>query len=111
MHHSICSARCFGNSIRTKTKEKMKLGLISSRQTIKRSMLADADHRCQMDGCGITEWMGKPVPLELDHIDGSAGNNMPDNLRLICPNGHAQQPTSKGKNRGNGRTSRGLPLG
>lgn len=59
--------------------------------------------------CENTEWMGKPIPLELDHKDGNAGNNFPENVRNLCPNCHAQTPTHKAKNKGNGRGSRGLP--
>lgn len=50
--------------------------------------------------------MGQPIPIELDHIDGNPENNELDNLRLICPNCHAQTPTYKGANKGNGRHER-----
>lgn len=56
-------------------------------------------HKCSL--CGITEWMGKPSPIELDHIDGNNKNNSLDNLRLLCPNCHAQTDTYRGKNKGN----------
>lgn len=49
--------------------------------------------------CGITEWMGQPAPLELDHIDGNNSNNSLDNLRILCPNCHAQTDTYRGKNK------------
>jgi DNA-directed RNA polymerase subunit N (RpoN/RPB10) len=46
-------------------------------------------------GCGIhPEWNGKPLTLELDHIDGDRLNNELANLRLLCPNCHAQTETS-----------------
>lgn len=56
--------------------------------------------------CKITEWNGKPLSLECDHIDGNPHNNHIDNLRLICPNCHSQTPSFKGKNKGNGRKNR-----
>lgn len=43
-------------------------------------------HRCAE--CGITEWRGKPAPLEVDHRDGNPGNNVLTNLRLLCRNCH-----------------------
>jgi predicted nucleic acid-binding Zn ribbon protein len=56
--------------------------------------------------CGITEWNGKPIVLELEHIDGNSLNNQEENLSLLCPNCHSQTDTYKGKNTGNGRHSR-----
>ena len=53
--------------------------------------------------CGITEWNGKPIVLELEHIDGNSENNSEDNVSLICPNCHSQTETYKAKNKGNGR--------
>lgn len=61
-------------------------------------------HECEI--CGISEWRGKPVPLELDHIDGQHHNNSMKNLRIICPNCHAQQDTNSGKNKRNKRLMR-----
>lgn len=43
--------------------------------------------------CGISEWNGKPLTLQLDHIDGDRTNNALDNLRLLCPNCHSQTET------------------
>ena len=55
------------------------------------------EHKCS--GCHNTEWMGQPIPLELDHIDGQHFNNELSNLRLLCPNCHAQTPTYRAKNK------------
>ena len=54
-------------------------------------------HKCEC--CGITEWNGQPTPIELDHIDGNRYNNTIENLRILCPNCHAQTPTYRGKNK------------
>ena len=53
-------------------------------------------HKCSV--CQLSEWNGKPIPLEIDHIDGCHSNNSYENLRAICPNCHAQTDTYKGKN-------------
>lgn len=44
--------------------------------------------------CGLLpEWHGKPLRLQVDHIDGQYWNNTHDNLRFICPNCHTQTDT------------------
>ena len=46
------------------------------------------EYRCEC--CGLTEWNGKPIPLELHHINGDHYDNRFENLQLLCPNCHAQ---------------------
>jgi len=48
--------------------------------------------------CGLTEWLGQPIPLELHHKDGNKENNHLDNLELRCPNCHYFTETYKSKN-------------
>jgi 5-methylcytosine-specific restriction endonuclease McrA len=49
--------------------------------------------------CGIPpEWNGLPLSLQLDHIDGNYRNNLPENLRMLCPNCHTQTDTYGPKN-------------
>ena len=45
------------------------------------------EHKCEC--CGLTEWMGKPIPLELHHINCNNQDNRLENLLLLCPNCHA----------------------
>ena len=55
------------------------------------------EYKCSM--CGICEWNGKKLSLELDHIDGDKYNNSLKNLRILCPNCHSQTPTYRKKNK------------
>jgi hypothetical protein len=44
--------------------------------------------------CGIgPEWLGRPMPLEVDHINGDWSDDRLENLRLLCPNCHAVTST------------------
>lgn len=49
--------------------------------------------------CGISEWQGESIVLELDHINGVHGDNARENLRFLCPNCHSLTPTHRNKKR------------
>ena len=49
--------------------------------------------------CGISEWHGNKISLELDHIDGNNKNNNRENLICLCPNCHSITPTWRGRNK------------
>lgn len=55
-------------------------------------------HVCEM--CNLSEWLDKPIPLELHHKDGDKNNNKLKNLQILCPNCHAQTDNYCGKNIG-----------
>lgn len=50
--------------------------------------------------CKNNEWMGKPIPIELEHINGNNKDNRIENLKFLCPNCHALTPTWRGRNTG-----------
>lgn len=53
-------------------------------------------HKCEI--CGNTEWLGKPILLITDHIDGNPTHNNIHNFRIICSNCDATLDTYKNRN-------------
>lgn len=49
--------------------------------------------------CGIDEWRGKKLPLEVDHKNGNHADNSRENLVAICPNCHSITMTWRGRNK------------
>jgi hypothetical protein len=103
-----CSRKCCTDHQRLGHDDKFERGELKDRGALKRRLVESKGRECET--CGLSEWMGKKIPIEIDHIDGNATNNHPSNLRLLCSNCHAQTPTHRGFNRGFGRKSRGLNL-
>ena len=60
------------------------------------ALIALRGRKCE--NCGIEEWLGQPIPLELHHKDGNPHNNVLENYVLLCPNCHAMTDSYRGKN-------------
>lgn len=68
---------------------------------LKRRLLSEGilPNKCSNPNCQITsEWLGKPLILVLDHINGIGNDDRLENLRLLCPNCNSQTDTFCGKN-------------
>lgn len=63
---------------------------------LKAKLFRDGLKEKKCEGCDLTEWLGQPAPLELDHIDGNHFNNAFENLQILCPNCHALKPGNSG---------------
>ncbi|MER6850029.1 HNH endonuclease signature motif containing protein [Streptomyces flaveolus] len=61
----------------------------NSSQRLRRALLAvGVAEKCARCGIG-PEWFGKPLTLEIDHVNGDWSDDRRENLRLLCPNCHA----------------------
>lgn len=56
------------------------------------------EYKCEC--CGISEWNGKPLALQLHHINGIHNDNRLSNLQLLCPNCHSQTENFGTRGRG-----------
>jgi hypothetical protein len=65
------------------------------RRLIKEGILVK---RCAVCACEPF-WLGKPLVLRLDHINGIPTDYRIENLRLVCPNCDSQLETFAGRNR------------
>lgn len=55
---------------------------------IKEKLFQEREYRCEC--CGLNEWNGKEIKLQVHHIDGNHNNNVRNNLMILCPNCHSQ---------------------
>lgn len=76
---------------------------------LKRALtLLGVEERCT--GCrNAGTWQGRPLPLEVDHIDGNWRNNRAENLRMLCPNCHSTTDSYRGRSK-RSRTDRRRPV-
>jgi len=65
--------------------------LITGNKLMSRLMRLGWKYECSV--CGIAKWRGLALTLHVDHINGRHYGNRLENLRIVCPNCHAQTPT------------------
>lgn len=69
---------------------------IKSRELLKR-LTTEGYKLYFCECCGIDNWKGYPITLELHHLDGNRYNNSLDNLQILCPNCHSQTDNFRGR--------------
>jgi len=99
----FCSYECNNKYKADKTYFEWMSGISAPVTTLAlRSLLVRRDGYACAE-CGVSDWNGKQLTLEVEHKDGNWRDNGPGNICLLCPNCHSQTPTFRAKNAGNGR--------
>ena len=70
----------------------------TNRSHLKLRLLAEGlkENRCER--CGLTDWQGEPLNMQLHHNNGRGTDNRLENISFLCPNCHAQTETWGGRN-------------
>ena len=100
----FCSNRCQHDHRMVQSRDAFDRGEVLYFETHKRILTERFGYQCST--CGISDWHGQTLVLQVDHIDGDPGNNKGENLRLMCPNCHSLTPTYKGGNKNNPKQDR-----
>ncbi len=70
----------------------------TNRSHLKQRLLAEGLKENRCESCGLTEWQGKPLNMQLHHNNGRGKDNRLENISFLCPNCHAQTETWGGRN-------------
>ena len=68
----------------------------TNRTHLKNRLLKAGLKKNRCERCGITEWQGQPLSMQLHHINGDGKDNRLGNLELLCGNCHSQTPNYGG---------------
>ena len=101
-----CNMSCQHKYEWDKRFEQISNGEVLSNGFMRRYITETRSYVCESCDCGSV-WNGKPITLQLDHIDGNSDNNTLGNIRWLCPNCHTQTETWCARNKKNSvRSSR-----
>lgn len=85
---------------RTTSLEEILLGMHSNQKGInfKHRLYEEGIKKEECEECGQSPWWnGKPLTLELEHINGDNTDHRLSNLRILCMHCHSQTPTYRRK--------------
>jgi hypothetical protein len=74
-------------------------GRRTSRNHLKKRLVSAGLKGTSCERCGIDEWEGSPLSIQLHHVNGVKDDNRLENLELLCPNCHSQTENWGGRNK------------
>lgn len=69
----------------------------SKNSSVRKNLIQLRGYRCEV--CGLSEWNGQILPLQVHHINGIRSDNRLENLQILCPNCHSLTENFAGKNK------------
>jgi len=89
-------------SLQHAIKDTFRKNSFRSNTFVKRILIEHMGWKEECSVCGISEWLGKKLSIELDHVNGINSDCDIDNLRFLCPNCHSMTINFRGRNINNG---------
>lgn len=72
-----------------KTVEEYIKGTTVKSSVLREKLILEGIKEDKCERCGLAEWQGEKLSLELHHKDGNHYNNDLNNLQILCPNCHS----------------------
>lgn len=89
--------------------EYLVVGRRTSRTHLKERLLKEGLKRSRCEICGISTWRGRPLSMQLHHVNGDGSDNRLENIQFLCANCHSLTDTYGGRN-GHRKPERHLKL-
>jgi len=98
-HEAVRRGDIISRPAHTPLDELFTKGIYRSRHNLKGRLLKAGLKQNVCELCGLSEWRGSALGLELHHVNGDRLDHRVENLQLLCPNCHSQTGNWGGRKR------------